>query len=359
MARLTLVFFLLLFAFKSSNAEGLFTGSVSFDCTSSNVSVVQQYNDVVATTTAADTACTLVTSNPPACGTGETDLTKCPYITASAVINCNSVEGDTPYNWHLFCPANVSDTCAAGSTLQSASSVVDGVVTLGVCGCVPGLVLSPDGTSCETEPDPIDDPLDRSCNPETGVGCSTADKQDQEKAALDKIKQAIDAGNLKLTAIEGILQRSDGTYTDMKTLLTQIANSDGVKFAGGAGGLSQSQTSDAVKEGIEEGFNINLSRVGQGSFTDERLQLESDIAAKKVQLTELTDSIKGHITGLVSADSPTGGGGLPCFGDISPLPNATFNICLSDYEDELSMVPLFFVGTSFIFAGLILIRPRV
>lgn len=87
-------------------------------------------------------------------------------------------------------------------------------------------------------------------------------------------------------------------------------------------------------------------------------ETDSQVEAKKAQMVTLMASIRAESAQIIgSADSNSSNmGSLPCWRDIPLFDNQTFDICLSDYEDELSRIPSYILGLSVLLAALIIFR---
>ncbi len=295
----------------------------------------------------------------------EANPVSCP---ANSTPNADNTVCTCPFDTHFWSFGTTPPTCEAiidpcisltadcGTTCGGADKVVSS------CSSVAGNLTTPYNCQCaDDEPDPEDltnDPCDVAGG---GIGCATSDMQDKEKAALDEIKAKIDAGNLTLTGINGILQKSDGTFMDIKTLLTQIANSPGIISAGGGGGTGTGTGgtgTGGTGEGEDDGAWTPPTGTGNG-FATRSAQIDAEITTKKAELMTTVRGIKTGIIEKLAVDStPSGVGGLPCWRNLPLVGSQHFDLCFSDFEDELAMIPMFIYAASILLAALIILRPR-
>lgn len=199
--------------------------------------------------------------------------------------------------------------------------------------------------------------LPEGCDIVTGVGCSTYDKQDKSINAMKRIENAILNRSLNYTGVEGILLKSDGSYVDIKTLLTQISNANGITSAPAPSGIGQEQTKEAIKEAADNAFNVSLTRVDKADFSTELEQIQDDILDKKTEIGALLDEVKTTLFSSFSISASNVSKHLPCWRNINISGSNYFDICLADYEESLNYIPAFFIGFSFLMAAFIIIRP--
>jgi hypothetical protein len=295
------------------------------------------------------------TANPVACPANSTPnadntVCTCPFETHFWSF------GTTPPTCESIVDPCISLTQDCGTTCGGADRVISS------CSSAAGNLTAPYTCTCQDdEPEPedlTDDPCDVLGG---GVGCATSDMQDKQKAALDKITAEIDKGNIKLTDIKGVLQTSDGTLTDIKTLLTQIAASPGIVSAGGGGtGTGTGGTgTGGTGDGEEEGEGWTPPQGTGNGFGTRMAEVDALITTKKQELKNTIGGIKTSIFDTLSVNpEPSGVGGLPCWRGLALIGTQNFDICFSDFEDELSMIPMFIYGASLLLAALIILRPR-
>ena len=225
-------------------------------------------------------------------------------------------------------------------------------VSRNICYATSNLVIEVDPVcTCFVEPE------EKDCNIVTGLGCSTYDKQNKSINAMKRIENAILNGSLNYTGVEGILLKSDGSYVDIKTLLTQISNANGITSAPAPSGIGQEQTKEAIKEAADNAFNFSLTRVDKADFSTELEQIQDDILDKKTEIGALLDEVKTTLFSSFSISASNVSKHLPCWRNINISGSNYFDICLADYEESLNYIPAFFIGFSFLMAAFIIIRP--
>jgi hypothetical protein len=201
---------------------------------------------------------------------------------------------------------------------------------------------------CKVSAEPAD------CDFVTGDGCATYDKQRQQLTAIQKIELEIGRGTLHYSGIDGVLRKNDGTYTDIKTLLTQIAASPGIVSAGGGGigsGTGEEQPEPIWTPPAPPATNAVLTR---------EQQLDNEIAAKKLELSQASQTVKqGLLAKMSLSNAPVGVGGLPCWSNLPLYAGKTFSICFSDWEEHLNLLPHVIYTAALILAAFFVVRKKV
>jgi SepF-like predicted cell division protein (DUF552 family) len=125
------------------------------------------------------------------------------------------------------------------------------------------------------------------CDIDTGLGCATDKLQVSQLTNNKEILEQIKAGNISLTDIKGIVQKSDGTFTDIKTLLSEIKNQGAITGGGGGGGGLVSTTPQKVElaGGIAKDFDA------LPTFEEKREALEELVTAKENQIVEIKNRV--------------------------------------------------------------------
>ena len=82
---------------------------------------------------------------------------------------------------------------------------------------------------------------------------------------------------------------------------------------------------------------------------------DSQIAGLKSDISAQYALIKSSIIQMFQLSAVSGVGSLPCYRNLPLFGGKTFSICFSDYEDELSIIPLFIYASSFIIAAFIVL----
>ena len=211
-------------------------------------------------------------------------------------------------------------------------------------------ISMPPFCSCINPPPPLD------CDFTTGEGCATYDKQRQNLTALQRIEAEIARGTLHYSGIDGVLRKNDGTFTDIKTLLTQIANSPGVLSpgggsSGGTGGNTETPETTAWTPPSPPEGNAMLTR---------SQQIDNEIQAKKLLLSQTSQTVKeGLLARMAITNAPTGVGGLPCWRGLSLYQGRTFDICFTDWEEHLYVIPNVIFTAALILAAFFVIRKKV
>ena len=224
----------------------------------------------------------------------QTNPVSCDYV--SGVASCDGTDQLVNGNCESTC---ISEDCEEQDDpcppyLRECSLSCENGVKSMSCNSSNGAINGTPNCVCNTD-------QDRSkgfCNGETGVGCATDLNQVEEQKKLDALKGKLGDLDLKLTDIKGILQKSDGTFTDMKTVLTQIANSDGVKNSGAGGGGGETGEVE-IKDGDTHDFDSIPSF--QGKLTE----VKAELALQKTALFETMTNFS-EVSGVVQS---FGGGG--------------------------------------------------
>lgn len=182
-------FFILLLFSGSASAE-LFTGTRTYECSDALAAVTADFNQSLPTVAAHN--CQLSENITPVCDTG---FGSCSFsLVGVCDLNAGAPDSNPdPYDFDAHstvgCASVLTNSCVANAHLTIPSAIVQGTgeYMSGACACNEGFHV--DASACV--PDDQEPPPDRVCNPETGDGCATADKQDYQSGKLDDIKNAI------------------------------------------------------------------------------------------------------------------------------------------------------------------------
>lgn len=191
--------FFILFLFSLSvSANDLFTGTRTYECSDALAAVTADFNQSLPTVAAHN--CQLSENITPNCDTG---FGSCSFKLAG-VCDLNAGNPDSnpdPYDFDAHstvgCASVLTNSCKPNAHLVSPSSVTSGGdYSSGTCLCNEGYHSEAGAQiqgifTADCVPDDEEPPQDRVCNPETGDGCATADKQDYQSGKLDDIKNAI------------------------------------------------------------------------------------------------------------------------------------------------------------------------
>ena len=390
--------FAFFFLLSSASAE-LFTGTLSYDCSAAMDKVTADFSSVSPTIINHD--CQLSENLTPNC-----DYKDYCSFTVSGVCNLYAGQDRTPeyYDFHASgyegCAGIVTNSCVANAHLATpASYSQSGDYSSGICYCNENYHVSDSFTACV--PDEQEPPPDRVCNPETGDGCATADKQDYQSDKLAEIKNAIVSADGKTIAkLDELIKAVNGiSYPDIDSDGDQDtdnsndgdSNNDGqdddkgavcedadedekcddaptvgvcddvnadMQCDGKPGDSDYSTGTPTDTNGIVEGLRGEVDNVARqvGSLSDTRERTEIAIEEKKAAFHAKLDEIKIGIAESLTATTPTGNAHLPCYQNIPLVGNAHFDMCFKDYEDELSQIPLYIYGLGFLIAGFIILR---
>ncbi|MDD5392817.1 MAG: hypothetical protein PHE17_07335 [Thiothrix sp.] len=220
---------------------------------------------------------------------------------------------------------------------------------------------------CHCKETPPDDPTAK-CNPETGAGCSTSGKQDEQTGLLSGIqsntsgvKESVDGVK---TSVDGLKGSITGQLGQTNTLLGQILNSDGVKNAGGGGGGDVNVDTGGIESRLDSINNKMTPGADTGKFAKTVTPYDNTAYdnANNLKVKELQDQMdalrvqmKADLTNILHPPAVSGSAHLPCWRNLPLYQSHTFNICFADYEEQLSIIPLFVYGLGFLIAGLIIL----
>ena len=142
-----------------------------------------------------------------------------------------------------------------------------------------------------------------------------------------------------------------GTGTGGSTCASGLTNPDGTCFVSDTGPDLSGITSrlDALINKIPS----TLPPKTPGSFPT--TSDDSQIAGLKSDISAQYALIKSSIIQMFQLSAVSGVGSLPCYRNLPLFGGKTFSICFSDYEDELSIIPLFIYASSFIIAAFIVL----
>lgn len=134
---------------------------------------------------------------------------------------------------------------------------------------------------------------------------------------------------------------TQATNTKLDTTNAGLAD-----LAAGIGTANQSLTA------IKGSLSGTVTQGEQGTFTaptsDEENVLRTALNAKYTE-------ISGGLTQIFTPPVLEGNSGLPCYRNIPLFDDYDFDICLSDYEDEMSIIPAFIYGFGIFLAAFIVI----
>lgn len=277
------------FVFALITSTPLFAGSYTYFA-----SLNQQYNCATALLTetasynhtkfqASDSGCTITSDTPPICAEGEG---QCPTISwalegvTNGSSSCAALFGASDGIWDVEgatdCDVAPSYSCGANSVLlpvdpdgayfcQCTGNTLAASIYSTQCDVVPDDPCPPIVAACtqtcspaaplqnscqstdgalvgtpvcvcpDPPPDP-DPPTPSACNPETGSGCATAARQDQQLGALGEISSNTAGLTESVDGIKAGIQSLDSKTNTTNSLLSQILSSPGIQSAGGGGG---------------------------------------------------------------------------------------------------------------------------
>ena len=155
-------------------------------------------------------------------------------------------------------------------------------------------------------------------------------------AAAGAVSSATTASN---TAT--ISAATQATNTKLDTTNAGLAD-----LAAGIGTANQSLTA------IKGSLSGTVTQGEQGTFTAPTSEEENVLrTALNAKYTE----ISGGLTQIFTPPVLEGNSGLPCYRNIPLFDDYDFDICLSDYEDEMSIIPAFIYGFGIFLAAFIVI----
>lgn len=89
-------------------------------------------------------------------------------------------------------------------------------------------------------------------------------------------------------------------------------------------------------------------------------QIDNEIQAKKLLLSQTSQTVKeGLLARMAITNAPTGVGGLPCWRGLSLYQGRTFDICFTDWEEHLYVIPNVIFTAALILAAFFVIRKKV
>lgn len=98
----------------------------------------------------------------------------------------------------------------------------------------------------------------------------------------------------------------------------------------------------------------SLDNGEKGSFNTD--DVEEKVNTLKTNIRAKLSQIRAEIGETFSAPTLSGAGSLPCHRNIpTGINGQTFDICLADYNEEFSLIPLFISGMAFVLAAFIIL----
>lgn len=134
--------------------------------------------------------------------------------------------------------------------------------------------------------------------------------------------------------------------TQATNIKLDTTNAGLADLAAGIGTANQSLTA------IKGSLSGTVTQGEQGTFTAPTSEEENVLrTALNAKYTE----ISGGLTQIFTPPVLEGNSGLPCYRNIPLFDDYDFDICLSDYEDEMSIIPAFIYGFGIFLAAFIVI----
>lgn len=253
-----------------------------------------------------------------------------PSSTAGDGSNDGSASGSCPSGQYLVCTGTTQTSCScSASSTGNTGGNNDGNTTGGFCnGGSGGYVLMDGSCTCLGNVATIDGNF--YCV--TGVNSTGSDGL------------ALVAGSLaEATSILNDLGSGIGSLNQgMGTLNQGIGN-----LNQGIDGLNGSI--DDIKDSINSPAPVNEKGTFDNSGDNQEITaLKGEISAKYTE-------IKGGISSSFQVSTVSGSGSLPCYRNIPLINGETFDICLQDYSEELSIIPMFIYGMGFVIAAFVVL----
>lgn len=278
---------------------------------------------------------------------------------------CRCNDGYISYNG-TSCEAPKTDPCPAIVAACTASCGAAGD-DVNQCNSADGELVGTPYCHCKEPPPPEPD---RACNPATGQGCSTSDKQDKQTSLLSGIsgntagvKESVDGVKGSVDSLKGSIT---GQLGQTNTLLGQILNSNGVKNAGGGGGGDVNVDTGGIESRLDaiKGSLSGSPSVAPAHEINSGIDLpaaETALAASKTAFEDKIASINQDLKTILDSTVPQNQnqvGHLPCWRNIPLTGGHSFDICFADYEDKFLIVGYYIVGLAYLLAALIILRPE-
>jgi hypothetical protein len=127
------------------------------------------------------------------------------------------------------------------------------------------------------------------------------------------------------------------SITTTQTTNTYYNSSGGVISSTSSGSSSTGNGTGTGTATDESGEKLYEVVIGQGSLTEGLTQVQTDIVSAKAELLAQFDTIKSEANSLVNF-SEGGSGSLPCPPPVDIIGFGTFEICMTDYAEQLSIV---------------------